>query len=300
MTRIAFRSLLVAALAWCGALASPAPTPAQEATTFELSVFGGGTFTVGDLADEFTVTFGGESFGIESAHMDNGFSVGGTAGVRFGALQVEGIVAYWPSTQVLVLPSGLPGVEGSFRAESNVVLAGGNLLYHLVVPNTLIEPFFSVGAAVKSYDTQQPIGGTLFVAPSNVSVSVGAGVRVPISATTRAPHRRPGLHLLLRLRGAGGRLEAPERRHHLDGLQHLPGLGRIAVRPGAPAAGSPAGVRRSAPTGRQRQGRYPPADRATQTSVAPPEVRGTSARSPSPAHAPAHTTVRTSSSLLPR
>lgn len=184
MTGTTLRSLIATTLLLGTAAAGPADSPAQETTTFEISVFGAASFAVGDISDGFGLTLEGQSFQFERAEMADGFVFGGRAGVRFGDLQVEGSVGYWPTTQVLVFPNSVGGVEGSFRAESKVLLADASLLYHFEVPNTLIEPFLVVGGGVKSYDTEQPLQGAIFVGPTDATVIVGGGVRVPLTATT--------------------------------------------------------------------------------------------------------------------
>lgn len=174
------------------ALAFLTSRPSLAQIDFEVHVFGGGVFTVTDLAAEFVViTDPGTGTGVsfESALMEDGFTFGGGLGARLGQLEVEGEVMYWPSTQVVVLDlagAQIPGVETSFRASSNVMVAGGNILYHFTVSEDIaIEPYVTGGAGIKRYNTDQPLAGLLFVEGTNVMWNVGIGAKFPISASSQ-------------------------------------------------------------------------------------------------------------------
>lgn len=157
--------------------------PALAQISFEGHIFGGGVFSVTDLVDgQFTAA--GFTVPFESARMDDGFTFGGSLGVRYGQFGVEGEVMYWPSTQVTIA-AGTGGAEVSLRASSNVLIAGGNILYHFTLTDIAIEPYVTGGAGIKRYNTDQPFGqGVFFVEATDIMWNVGLGANFPISAST--------------------------------------------------------------------------------------------------------------------
>lgn len=166
-------------LALLAALVVAQPMAGQE-LQLEVQGFAGGSFAVSNLSNGF---FWGD-VQFTSAKMEDGFIVGGSAGVRYGPLQLEGGVTYWPSTQVLLYPmEGVRGTELSVSARSNVLLAGGSLLYNFQLRESLIEPFLAAGAGVKKYTAEGDLADELFVSAIKPMWSVGAGARFPISPT---------------------------------------------------------------------------------------------------------------------
>ena len=165
-------------------LAAVTPLNGQDKISYELVGYGGAVFSLADLADGFTQDIGGAPVTFASAHMEHGFVVGVAGGARFGAIQVEGMAAYWPSTQVVVLASALPDLQTGYGASSNVLIAGLSALYNFQLASTLIEPFLAGGVGIKKYDTDQPFAGALFVSSTDLMWNLGVGARFPISAST--------------------------------------------------------------------------------------------------------------------
>lgn len=162
------RSALVASLALVCLAAHEA-----EAQSFEVGANAGFALFLSDLADDFFVcdATGSSCTRIDNATLKNAPALGGHAGARFGAFQVEGNVLFIPS-EIGFRVSGV-----SIGQDTNLLIFGAGLLFNVPTENPFFEPYLVGGLGMKRYSAEN------VESESDVAFSAGAGLRLHFHPT---------------------------------------------------------------------------------------------------------------------
>lgn len=169
--------ILTAAVFVC-VLLSPAKSVAAQGVEVELSPFFGAALFLSDLGPARDGTLGTSTVPDLVQSNESSFSLGGRLGFDFGAVTVEGVLAYIPTE---IATTG----NTTHAADQSIILAGADLILKKEV-NPFLGVFLAGGAGIKSYSADDPfeelqLDPLGFESGTDFSFDIGAGARLALT-----------------------------------------------------------------------------------------------------------------------